>query len=61
MRFVKINELIGHSEIKKLYQESFPIEEQVKFEKLFSGVFEGFELYCIYEDRICFSRGKRGS
>ena len=48
MKFEKITDLKNCEEVKQLYHASFPPEEQVDFEKLFSGVFEGYNLYAVY-------------
>ena len=50
MKFVEINNLKRACDVKKLYQESFPVEEQVEFEKLFSEKFENYKIYAIYEE-----------
>lgn len=50
MEFVRISDLRTCPEVKKLYHESFPVEEQVEFEKLFSGIFENYSLYSLCEN-----------
>ena len=52
MEIVQIANLRECRDVKELYQASFPKEEQVEFEKLFSGVFEGYEMFCIYDNNI---------
>ena len=52
MKFVQIIDLNNCVDVKQLYHESFPIEEQVEFEKLFSGVFGEYKLYGVYENEI---------
>ena len=49
MKFVKITDLNKCEDVKTLYHQSFPPEEQVKFDSLFSGVFTGYLLYALYE------------
>ncbi len=49
MEFIKITDLKKCADVKVLYHDSFPIEEQVDFYSLFSGVFKDYELYAIYD------------
>jgi len=51
MDFIKITNLNSSLDIKELYEDSFPKEEQVDFYSLFSGVFKDFELYGLYENK----------
>lgn len=50
MEFRKIKNLKTSLDIKQLYENSFPKEEQVDFFGLFSGVFKDFKLYGLYEN-----------
>lgn len=49
MRFVKIKDLNKAEDIKNLYEKTFPPRERVDFKQFFSGVFQGFELYGLYQ------------
>lgn len=51
IKFKKIENKKTCLDIKKLYIDSFPIEERVDFHKLFFGVFKNFELYGLYKDK----------
>ena len=51
MNFVKITDLKNCDDVKQLYYASFPVEEQVEFDKLFSGVFKDYVLYGIYKQK----------
>lgn len=46
----EITDLSFAEDIKKLYINSFPPEELVDFDKLFSGVFETFKLFAFYKN-----------
>ncbi|MBE5738979.1 MAG: GNAT family N-acetyltransferase [Clostridiales bacterium] len=50
MEFRRIEDLSKVKDIYELYLASFPPEERVPFDSLFSGVFEGFELYALYDN-----------
>lgn len=50
MKFIEIKDLKNCDELKKLYENSFPLEEQIDFYKLLSGVFENFKLYALYDN-----------
>ena len=52
MVFKKIYNLINCSDIKKLYEESFPKNERTNFYNLLSGVYSNFEIYALYNKNI---------
>ena len=50
MFFKKINDLTMATDIKKLYENSFPEEERTDFYGLFSDIYKDFSLYGLYEN-----------
>lgn len=51
MFFKKIDNLNNALDVKKLYENSFPEEERTDFFKLFSDIYEEFQLYALYDNK----------
>lgn len=51
MEMIEIKDL-NNKELELLYIDSFPIEERIDFSQMFSGVFENFKLYALYDKGI---------
>ena len=49
MEFVEIKDL-NNKELESLYIDSFPKEERIDFNDMFSGVFKPFKLYALYDN-----------
>jgi len=50
MVFVEIKDLKNCTDVKELYEGSFPPEEKVDFYGFFSGVFSNFKLFVLYDE-----------
>ena len=51
MHFKKIDNLFKALDVKTLYENSFPEEERTDFFGLFSDIYEGFQLYALYNNK----------
>ncbi len=51
MLFKKIDNLNNALDVKKLYENSFPEEERTDFFKLFSDLYNGFQMYALYDNK----------